>query len=199
MQTALRNVAFATALAPTGVGAAVGPTNTYCDWCYVVVNDEAKKSLGVREPLSAILPRPTSGEGSTQMSDIKGTYLNSLGQAKARGAWFDHAISRVEALRQSLAAEVEAPDRENADRSLRDAETILVKLAIAGLKKRPSIGFDSNGAVSFYVSVEDFSADFTAHGDGKCSFAAKRGELPALVAEINIGDPLPKSLASMFS
>lgn len=199
MQTALRNVAFATALAPTGVGAAVGPTNTYFDWCYVVVNDAAKKKLGVREPISATLLTPTSGEGATQMADIKGTSLKPLGFVKARGAWFDQAISRVEALRKGLADEVEAQDRENADRSLRDAETILVKLAIAGLKKRPSIGFDSNGAVSFYVSVEDFSADFTAHGDGKCSFAAKKGEHPALVEEINIGDPLPKSLASMLS
>jgi hypothetical protein len=198
MQTALKNIALATALAPTGVGASIGPTNTSRDWCYVIVNDATRISLGVREPLSATVPRLTSGERSTQMSDFKGNYLKPLGQTKARGAWFDQAIARVEALRGSIAVEVEPDDRENADRSLRDAETILVKLAIAGLKKRPSIGFDSNGAVSFYVSIEGFSADFTAHGDGKCSFSAKRGELPALVEEVNIGDPLPKSLSEML-
>lgn len=198
MQTALRNIALATALVPTGVGANVEPFSTSGNWYYLVVNDATGISLGVREPSSATLPGLTSGKRSTQMSDFKGSYLKPVGQSTVRGAWFDQAIARVEALRSNIAVEVEPDDRANADRSLRDAETILVKLAIAGLKKRPSIGFDSNGAVSFYVSIEGFSADFTAHGDGKCSFSAKRGKLPALIEEVNIGDPLPKSLSEMF-
>jgi hypothetical protein len=121
----------------------------------------------------------------------------ALWNASHRG-WAEGAVKRIESLRRELNS-IEEEYEMLASNALKDAESLLAKLLVAGLKARPAVGWDSEGAIALYVSCENFSADFSVPGDGTYSFSAKKGATPALLCEEQVGGPLPKKLVSMLS
>ena len=199
MQTTLTCIALGTALGAQGATIGTSPTARFNDGYYFFVNDTSARSLTIGKDVSVLATADEERENSTQMAETYPTSSSKHVKIAELGAWITSALVRLNVLKSSLEHEVEEKHLENAGRAIRDAETVLLKLAAAGLQKRPAIGWDSAGSVSFNVSFADFSADFTAHGDGKFSFSAKKGSEPPVLDELQVGDPLPKALSRLLA
>lgn len=89
--------------------------------------------------------------------------------------WIDEAKGRLINMLRNAVNITDPSTKEIASFAVSEANTLLDKLARAGLQVRPALGWDGEDVVSIYVSSADFSADISVFGDGTYSYAAQRG------------------------
>ena len=117
---------------------------------------------------------------------------------KPEPVWLSEAVRRVEQLSRKRAGWKGTESHEMIPNVKKHARYFLSRLADEKIVRRPSVGLDYEGTVSFSWHEDDLHADLTIYEDGSYSYFAKRNDTMASSDDSKISQPLDAKLLHLL-
>ena len=112
--------------------------------------------------------------------------------------WYYELSDRIDLLARNVDG-WKGPNSVAADAdAVAQAQAFLAKLSRDGIERRPSLGLDFEGTLSFSWIDDDVQADLTIYGDGTYSFFAAGQHANYTVDEASLDAPIDARLVSIL-
>lgn len=113
-------------------------------------------------------------------------------------AWYSEVVERIDMLSKKKEGWKGQESHEMKPFVRKLALTFLRKLIHEGVDRRPTVGLDYEGTVSFSWIRDDISADLTIYEDGTYSYYAEKDDNTAGSDETSLSEPLDPKLVSIL-
>ena len=137
--------------------------------------------------------------GKQLKSDVAPTVdFSGYPASKPEPVWLSEAARRIEQLSRKRAGWKGTDSHEMIPNVKKHARSFLSRLADEKIDRRPSVGLDYEGTVSFSWHEDDLHADLTIYEDGSYSYFAKRKDITVSSDESKISQPLDAKLLHLL-